>query len=197
MGDWDGNGTSTPAVWRNGVFYLRNANTTGNADIVVHYGNPDDLPIVGDWNGDGTDTIGARRGSEFFLRNTNTTGNADLQYQFGNGGELPIVGDWNGTGGDKPGVYRVSYNPATQDVTHQVFMRTTHSTGIADLPPVEIPPTDEGSPYPMVADFDANGTEDVNSYNYNSGIWYTPTIGSFAYGNPDDVDSPVTWGTRS
>jgi len=51
VGDWDGNGTDTIGVFRNGVFYLRNSNTNGFADLAFTYGQPGDVPVVGDWNG--------------------------------------------------------------------------------------------------------------------------------------------------
>lgn len=35
MGDWDGDGTRTPGVFRNGLWFLRNSNTTGIADLVI------------------------------------------------------------------------------------------------------------------------------------------------------------------
>ena len=50
-GDWDGNGSTTPGVVRNGTWYLRNANTSGVADLSFAYGNPGDLAITGDWDG--------------------------------------------------------------------------------------------------------------------------------------------------
>src|SRR4051812_1738521 len=31
VGDWDGDGTDTPGVFRDGTFYLRNSNTSGVA----------------------------------------------------------------------------------------------------------------------------------------------------------------------
>ena len=62
-GDWDGDGTRTAGVFRSATatWYLRNSNSQGGADIVVHYGNPGDNPVVGDWDGNGTDTVGVTR----------------------------------------------------------------------------------------------------------------------------------------
>jgi hypothetical protein len=39
-GDWDGDGIWTPGVYRpaTGEFRLRNSNTTGDADVTVHFG---------------------------------------------------------------------------------------------------------------------------------------------------------------
>jgi hypothetical protein len=191
MGDWDGNGTSTPAIWRNGFFFQRNANTTGQANATVRYGNPDDFPIVGDWDGDGTDTIGVWRNGQWFLRNSNTSGVADIAFSYGGPEDLALVGDWDNDGDDTAGVARLDDGVNF----FQYFLRTTNTTGAADLP-VQSEAIDQFVPFPIVADFDGNGTEDVNSFDFGTGIWHTPTIGSFAYGNPDDFDFPVTWGTR-
>jgi hypothetical protein len=90
LGDWNGDGVKTPGVYRDGMFYLRNSNSNGNADIVFSYGNPSgDTPVVGDWNGDGIDTIGVDRNGVLYLRNTNTNGVADTF--FGQpGGEVAL-----------------------------------------------------------------------------------------------------------
>jgi len=50
-GDWDNDGRDTIGVYRNGVFYLRNSNTAGNADLYFALGIPGDLPIAGNWDG--------------------------------------------------------------------------------------------------------------------------------------------------
>ena len=50
-GDWDGNGTDTVGIYRNGWFYLRNSNTNGIADLIFALGVQGDEPIVGDWDG--------------------------------------------------------------------------------------------------------------------------------------------------
>jgi len=48
-------------VHRRGVFYLRDTNTTGVANVSFVYGNPTDAPLTGDWNGDGRTSIGIVR----------------------------------------------------------------------------------------------------------------------------------------
>jgi hypothetical protein len=48
-GDWDGNGTDTIGVFRNGIFLLRNSNTNGFAEIVFGLGVAADEPISGIW----------------------------------------------------------------------------------------------------------------------------------------------------
>jgi hypothetical protein len=68
VGDWDGNGTDTPGVVRdngldpgNQLWFLRNSNTAGPADVSFVYGRGGDFPISGDWNADGRDTAGVVR----------------------------------------------------------------------------------------------------------------------------------------
>ena len=88
----------TTGVFRpsNGALYLKNANSTGFADIQINYGLPGDKPVVGDWDGDGDATIGIYRNGKFYLRNSNTIGVADLVFALGVPGDMPIASDWDG-----------------------------------------------------------------------------------------------------
>ena len=81
-------------MYRNGVYFLRNTNTAGNADLAFAFGSPGDIPVTGDWNGDGIDTIGMYRNGVYYLRNTNTAGNADLAFTYGSTGDIPVTGKW-------------------------------------------------------------------------------------------------------
>jgi hypothetical protein len=191
MGDWDGDGDDTPAVWRDGVFFLRNTNTTGPADIVVRYGNPDDFPIVGDWDGDGDDTIGVTRRGRWFLRNANSAGVADITFSYGDPDDLTLVGDWDNDGDDTAGITRLVQDPNGERF-FEGLLRTTNDTGNADLPPTSVGPVGNFWPVPRVADFDLDGSEDVNSYSSATSVWTHPT-GEFLFGSPE-FDIPVTWG---
>jgi len=107
VGDWDGNGSETQGVWRQGTFFL--ANTLGGAaDLTFTYQLSTDVPVVGDWNGDGTTTVGVYRNGTFLLKNSNSTGAADVTFAFGLAGDIPLAGDWDGDGTDNVGVYRPS-----------------------------------------------------------------------------------------
>ncbi|WP_147796323.1 hypothetical protein [Cellulomonas sp. Y8] len=83
VGDWDGDGTQTPGVFRNGVFYLLNSLRSGGADIVVRFGNPGDVPLGGDWDGDGDATVGVYRAGRWFL--TDDSDAARVGHVFDNG----------------------------------------------------------------------------------------------------------------
>lgn len=103
-GDWDGDGTTTVGLFdpKTNLFYLRNENSSGPANITVAFGvaNSGQLPIAGDWNNDKKTTIGLfdPKTNLFLLRNSNDTGMADITFGFGvaNSGQIPIVGFWEG-----------------------------------------------------------------------------------------------------
>ncbi len=110
VGDFNGDGTDTIAVFSAGTWY-EDVNGDGKwtkADKSVQFGEPGDVPVVGDFNGDGIDEIGVYRGGVFYL-DTNGNGKIDGQdqvIQLGEAGDVPVVGDWDGDGRDEVGVYR-------------------------------------------------------------------------------------------
>ncbi len=107
-GDWNGDGRTTPGWYLDGEVLLRNATSTGAADIRFSFGRRGDLPIVGDWDGDGRDTLGVIRGTTWYLRNDNSSGPADLSFVFGRvgDGDIALAGDWDGDGRDGVGIVR-------------------------------------------------------------------------------------------
>lgn len=147
VGDWDGNGTTTIGIRRDGQFHLRNTNTSGIADVAANFGAPRDVPLAGDWDGNGTVTIGVWRLGTFFLRNTNSTGPTDIVVVFGDPDDVPIVGDWDGDGITTVGVWREG----------QFLLRNTNTTGVAETAVVYGDATD----LPVVGDWDGNGTTTV------------------------------------
>ncbi|TRW43600.1 polysaccharide deacetylase family protein [Georgenia yuyongxinii] len=106
MGDWDGNGTATPGVVRDGVWYLRNTLGGGAADVTLAFGRAGDVPVVGDWDGNGATGIGIVRGTTWHLRNALTSGPARSTVSYGRLGDVPVAGDWDGNGTTGIGVVR-------------------------------------------------------------------------------------------
>jgi Tol biopolymer transport system component len=131
-GDWNGDGRTDIAVFRNGTF-VRAVLTAGGSCIPcqlitiavpfdsVGFGQAGDLPVAGDWDGDGKDDLGVFRPAEqgtFLLRVPQpicpfcvpsrtilTTRTVIL----GTAGLLPVAGDWDGDGKDEVGLF----DPAT------------------------------------------------------------------------------------
>jgi len=181
--DWDGNGVSSPGLYRqnSGFLYLRQTNDFGVADIAIYYGIPEDLPVCGDWNGDGTETIGIFRPSQstFYLRNANTFGVADVSFAFGADGDVPLAGDWDGDGIDTPAVFR----PGTGELIVRAGNDPAWSPGTFYLEPA-VPP---GAPV-FAGDWDGDGTDTIG-YHLDGVSWYSNTLGG-------SKDLSHDWGTN-
>ncbi len=145
MGDWDGNGTETAAVFRDGVWHVWLSHHSGPADLTFEFGAAGDKPVAGDWDGNGTDTPGVFRGGSWHLRNANSSGGADLVFSFGDPGDKPVVGDWDGNGTDTPGVFRGG----------TWLLRNANSSGSADVVFAYGDPGDK----PVAGDWDGNRTD--------------------------------------
>ena len=164
MGDWDCDGTATPAMYRptNGFMYLRNSNTQGIADVEYFYGDPSDVPLAGDWDGDGCDTLAIYRPDEarIYVKDTLGTGIADYSFLFGNLGDKPFAGDFDGDGIDTMGLHRGS--------TGFVYFRNSNTTGIADA---EFFYGDPGDVI-LAGDWDGDGDDTVAVYRPSTGMLY-------------------------
>ncbi|PQO41765.1 SdrD B-like domain-containing protein [Blastopirellula marina] len=109
-GDWNGDGISTIAVFRNGTWHL-DSDGDGRWDPAVDaafdFGQAGDIPVAGDWNGDGVDELGVFRDGHWIV---DDNGNGvedptDKVFQLGEWDDVPTVGDWDGDGTDDPGVF--------------------------------------------------------------------------------------------
>jgi hypothetical protein len=176
------------------MYYLRNANSGGFADVTFQfgYGNSGWLTIVGDWNGDGKDTIGQYNPatSMFYLRNSNSRGEADLTFIYGDGGAgwLPIAGDWNNDGKDTVALY----NPTDS----LFFLKNTNTTGYADVTFCYGPAKADWTP--IAGDWNGNGTTTIGLYDPTTSVFYlrdTNTTGyadlTFCYGDADSGWTPL------
>jgi hypothetical protein len=115
VGDWNGDGTHTIAVFRDGV-WRRDTDGDGKwseRDAKANFGRPGDLPVVGDFNGDGVDELGIYRDGMWYI-DTNGNGEIDAEdqtFQLGGPGDTPVVGDFNGDGTAEPAIYRDGASP--------------------------------------------------------------------------------------
>jgi hypothetical protein len=154
----------TIGVYNNGVFYLRNSNTTGAADITATFGGAaSDFPVVGDWNGDSVDTIGVYRNNTgfFFLSDSNTTPAVNYTVLFGNPGDTPFAGKWTADmTHDGIGVYRNSNGI--------LYQRKSLTSGFDDFFAVFGNPGDQG----FAGDWDGNGFDSIGIYRIGDTTWY-------------------------
>jgi protocatechuate 3,4-dioxygenase beta subunit len=109
VGDWNGDGIATIAVFRDGT-WRRDTDGDGkqsSADQTDRYGGQNDIPLVGDFNGDGIQELVIFRDGVWYV-DTNGNGEIDGEdqvFQLGGPGDTPVVGDWNGDGRAEPGVF--------------------------------------------------------------------------------------------
>jgi hypothetical protein len=159
-GDWDGDGTTTVGIYRDGVFTLcndLNAEAAGlsaeqRGDLTVAFGLAGDLPVAGDWDGDGFDSVGVYRQGVFHLLNRPVAGPPDLTVELGGPGDLPLAGDWDGDGKATLGVFRPQ--TATFHLLHH------NRSGVADIDLAFGQPGDQ----PVVGDWDGDGRDTVGVY---------------------------------
>lgn len=183
-GDWDGNGTSTPGVFRNGTFYLRNSLTSGTADTTFGFGMTGDIPVAGDWDGDGKASAGIFRSGVFYLRNSLSSGNPDYVVAFGTTGDQPITGDWNSDGKDEIGVYR----------SGSFYLRNTLTSGAADT----VFNYGMTGDKPIIGDWNADKKDTVGIV--RNGAFYLKNTNAsgiadsvFAYGLSTDLPQAGKW----
>jgi hypothetical protein len=181
--DWNGDGISTPGLYRDtsGYLYLRQTNTFGTADISIYYGIPGDLPVCGDWNGDGVETIGIYRPAEatFYLRNTNTIGFADIVFPFGTAGDTPLSGDWDGDGIATPAVFRPG--------TGELMIRATNDPDGSPTTVILEPNIPPGAAV-FAGDWDGDGIDTIG-YHFNGISRYSNSLGG-------PKDSSHDWGNN-
>ena len=180
--------TSNISVWRvkdtigqynktASVFFLRNSQSTGFADIAFGFGAAGWLPLTGDWNNDQVDTVGLYdpATSVFYLRNANSTGMADVAFGFGAAGAgwIPLSGDWNGDGTDTSGLY----DPATS----LFYLRNSHTTGPADI---AFGFGGGGLGWlPITGDWDGDGTDTIGLYDPHTAVYYLRNSNSTGFAN--------------
>jgi hypothetical protein len=177
-GDWDGNGTSTPGVYKasTGVWKLSNSNATTTPFTTFQYGGgPWTTPVVGDWNGDGKDTVGVYDPSagNWNLRDSNGEGPPTYSFQYGGGPwTKPVVGDWNGDGKDTVGVY----DPSAGNWN----LRDTLASG-----PSTYSFQYGGGPWSgaVAGDWNGDGKDSIGVYDPSAGNWNLKNANQF--GNAD------------
>jgi PKD repeat protein len=186
-GDWDGDGVDSIGRYDpiTSTFRLRNANSSGPADMTFVFGTPGAgwLPVAGDWNGDGVDTIGLYdpRTGTFHLRNSNSAGAPDLTFsflEFGPGWR-PVAGDWDGDGVDTVGLY--------DPQTGAFYLRGSNTTGAGgDLAFIFIAPgAGQQAPLqPTAGDWDGDGWDSVGVFDPATGKIYLRNLSS---AGPADV----------
>lgn len=185
-GDYDGDGKTDAAVWRNGVFYvLRSSN---NSVLVQSWGNPGDDPrVVADYDGDRrTDFAVFRQTANpgdpalwFILQSSNNT---QRSLHWGSTGDASVIGDYDGDGMNDVTVYRPS--------TNAFYVRRSRD-GALMARQWGISSSDTIAP----GDYDGDGQTDFAVFRRTTAEWYiinssNSTITSQQFGASGDEAMP-------
>jgi endonuclease/exonuclease/phosphatase family metal-dependent hydrolase len=183
VGDWDGNGSETPGVYRSGTWYLSN-DFSGSYHITFGYGgSAGDVAIVGDWNGDGVDTVGIFRQGVFHLNNGFDWYTDIGPFAYGIASDRPIAGDWNGDGIDGVGVVGAGGGLWYWHLSND-FGATNHHVFVFG----------SSSDHPVVGNWDGIGGDGIGTYSTQDGYFHmSNTLGASYYSHQYGLgtDKPV------
>ncbi len=186
-GDWDGDGKSDLAVYRDGslsggqgYFFYRPSSAPGVDFRAIAWGTNGDKPVVGDFDGDGKQDAAVFRpsaGTWYILQSSN---NQYVFYGLGISTDIPAPADFDGDGRTNIAVFRpsngtwyTSPNPATNYGAVQFG-------AAGDLP--------------VPADYDGDGRADIVVFRPSNGTWYllrtTAGFTGVQFGNNEDKPIP-------
>jgi hypothetical protein len=142
LGDWNGDGVTTPGIFDDGRWQLWNQLQRDNAPAVTTaFGEPGDVPVTGDWNGDGVTDLGVVRGSEWILAlgpvppdGSSPAVWRDLTFADGTG--TPVTGDWSGDGVDGIGDFSAGTWTLASDVDDPTATTVVDYGTAGDVPVV-------------------------------------------------------------
>jgi len=168
--DYDGDGKTDVAIFRNGAWYsLRSFDNTFNG---ISFGQAGDIPVPTDFDGDQKADQAVYRNGNWYLY-LSIFGQINLS--LGNATDLPMVGDFSGDGTADIMVYRPSNGTWYRSSPADNRIYTTNFGTSGDNP--------------VPADYDGDGILDIAVYRPSVGDWYwlNSSDGSF---------SGVHWGTN-
>jgi len=176
VGDFDGNGVTDLAVYRNGAWNI-DTNHDYASDKVMNFGGvAGDVPLAADFDGDGIADLVIYRAGTWLIRSSKT-GQTSQRSLGGMSGDKPVVADFDGDGVPDIAVYRAG-----------TWLIQAHAATGADI-------VDHfgglAHDQPCALDWDQDGRADLCVY--RDGIWRFKSlagpdpIGAYALGGPGDV----------
>jgi len=159
--DYDGDGTSDPAIFRpaEGLWVVREVTRVG-------FGAIGDIPVPGDYDGDRTAEIAVFRPGPGSWAVRGFT-----RIVLGSSGDVPLAADLDGDGRCDPGVFRPGLGGwSIRGMTRFLF----GSPGDA----------------PLIGDFDGDGGNEYGVFRSSLGLWAIRDLTRFFFGQSGDVPVP-------
>ncbi len=160
-GDYNGDGTSDIAIFRNssGLWAVRRISR-------LYYGRTGDIPAPGDYDGDGTTEFAIFRESSGLWGIRGLT-----RAYFGSFSDKAIPGDYGGDGTCNVGIFRESSGLwAIKNVTRNYFGTS------GDIP--------------VPGDYSGDGTKNISIFRESSGLWAIKNLSRIYFGTSDDYPVP-------
>lgn len=155
-GNYDGDKKTDYAVFRNGVWYIRQS--SNGQTLVKQFGMAGDKPVVGDYDGDGKSDLAVWRPSDGVWYIWRSSDGAYDFRQFGLNGDTPLAGDYDGDGKSDLTIWRPSngvwYVQQSSDGNYRAYQFGTNG----DIP--------------LVGDFDGDKRADYTIFRPSTGVWY-------------------------
>ena len=186
-GDWDGDGKSDLAVYRDGslsggqgYFFYRPSSAPGVDFRAIAWGTNGDKPVVGDFDGDGKQDAAVFRpsaGTWYYQQSSNN------QYVFqglGIATDIPAPADFDGDGKTNIAVFRPSNGTWYTSTNPQTNYGAVQFGAQGDMP--------------VPADYDGDGRADIAVFRPSNGTWYllrtTAGFTGVQFGNNEDKPIP-------
>ncbi|HVE58029.1 MAG TPA: VCBS repeat-containing protein, partial [Pyrinomonadaceae bacterium] len=155
-GDYDGDGLTDNAVFRDGVWYV--SNSSNNSYRVEQFGLTGDLPTAADFDADGKTDLAVFRPSNGVWYIRHSFDNSFRANQFGLGTDKPTVADYDGDGRADIAVFRPS--------TGVWWILQSSNNGYRSQQ------FGLNGDVPVASDYDADGLADIAVFRPSNGVWY-------------------------
>ncbi|HSK72086.1 MAG TPA: FG-GAP-like repeat-containing protein [Pyrinomonadaceae bacterium] len=180
--DYDGDGKTDAAVYREGVWYrLKSSNQTFDA---IGFGLRTDIPAPADFDGDGKTDVAIFRPSTGEWHRLLSASNSYSAVQFGSNGDVPLPADYDGDNRADLNVFRPS---------NGVWYRFNSSNGSFFAAQFGLK-EDKA----IMGDFDGDGKADLAVWRPSTGVWYAlkSSNGGYmvaAFGIPTDIPTAADY----
>ena len=154
-GDYDGDNRADFAVFRQGVWHIRQSSS--GAPIYFQWGAAGDKPVPGDYDFDGKTDVAVYRPSTGVWWVLRSSDGGYSGFQFGASEDKPVPADYDGDGRADYAVFRPSNG------YWYLFQSTSGFSAT---------PFGYGTDKPVPGDFDGDGRTDIAVFRPSNGVWY-------------------------